>query len=169
MPDRIDTTQSLVLQRAVARLREALDLPEARCYETLEPLVDPEIPKGGDYFLTVSPGDGHFDEGMQDGGGRGQLMERSSFTVTAYTKIRLDRGDHATHLLQKVHRGVLHLKRKILAALVMEDLADEDGRPILRHPLYALQAWRPRYNHQTGIAMIAVGFGTDFDWDLLEE
>lgn len=167
MPDRIDATQSLVVERVVARLREALDLSEGRCYETLEPLLEPEIPKGGDYFLTVSPGDGHFDEGMQDGGGRAQLMERSSVTVTAYTKIRLDRGDHAAGILQEVNRGVLHLKRKILAVLVGEDLADEEGNLLLRHPLYALQSWRPRYLAKSGIAMIAVGFGTDFDWDLL--
>jgi len=168
MADRIDTTQSLVLQRVVARLREALDLPEGRCYETLEPLADPEIPKGGDFFVTVSPGEGQFDEGMQDGGGRAQLMERSSVTVTAYTKIRLDRSDHATHLLQKIHRGVLPLKHKLLAVLAGEDLTDEAGNRLLRHPLYALQAWRPRYNRESGIAMIAVAFGTDFDWDLLE-
>ena len=50
MPDRIDTTQSLVLQRAVARLREALDLPRSAVLRTLEPLADPEIPKGATIF-----------------------------------------------------------------------------------------------------------------------
>lgn len=162
---RIDTTQDVILTRIVARLRDALSLPAHRCYETLEPLVDPPIPKGGDYFLTVSPGDGRFDEGMQVGGGIGQLMELSSVTVTAYAKIALDPGDQATQILHKVSRGTLPIKGLILGALVGHDLADESGNYLLRQHIYALQAWRPRYNPDSKIAMIAVGFGVDFDWD----
>lgn len=163
---RIDTTQAMILSRIVARLRDVLELPEHRCYETLEPLVDPPIPKGGDYFLTVSPGDGRFDEGMQVGGGAAQLMEMSSVTVTAYARIALDPADRATQILQKVNRGMLPLKQAILVALVGHDLADEEDNTLLRAQLYAVQAWRPRYMPDSKIAMIAVGFGTDFDWDL---
>jgi hypothetical protein len=163
---RIDITQDVVVERVVARLRDVLDLPDSRCYETLEPLIDPQIPKGGDFFLTVSPGNGHYDVGMQNGGGRDQLMEQSSVSVTAYTKIRLDAADRATKLLHEVHRGVLPLKKKILDALVGVDLEDAEGNTFLRQPLYAMQSWAPRYNQDSGIAAIAVAFGTDFDWDL---
>ena len=90
---------------------------------------------------------------MQDGGGRGQLMERSSFTVTAYTKIRLDRGDHATHLLQKVHRGVLHLKRKSSPRWSWKTSRTRTAARSCA--IRSMPSRRPRYNHQTGIAMIA--------------
>jgi len=163
---RIDTTEDIVLTRIVARLRSELTLPDHRCYETLEPLVDPPVPKGGDYFLTVSPGDGRFDEGMQVGGGADQLMEMSSVTVTAYSKIVLDPGDRATQILHKVSRGMLPIKKLILGSLVGHDLLDGDGNSLLRAYLYAIQSWRPRYNKDSKIAMIAVGFGTDYDWDL---
>jgi hypothetical protein len=163
---RIDTTQDIVLTRIVARLQGALGLPEHRCYETLEPLVDPPIPKGGYYFLTVSPGDGRYDEGMQVGGGAEQLMEMASVTVTAYALIALDPGDTATEILHKVNRGMLPIKKAILDALVGHDLTDSGGNYLLRQQIYAIQAWRPRYNKDTKIAMIAVGFGTDFDWDI---
>lgn len=166
---RIDTTQDTILTQIVARLRDVLDLPAHRCYETLEPLTDPPVPKGGEYFLTVSPGDGHFDEGMQAGGGAAQLMERSSVSVTAYAKIALDPGDQATEILHEVSRGMLPIKKGILRALVGHDLQDEDDNYLLRSQLYALQSWRPRYLPDAKIAMIAVGFGTDFDWDLTED
>lgn len=163
---RIDTTQDIILARIVARLRDQLNLPDHRCYETLEPLVDPKIPKGGDCFLTVSPGDGRFDEGMQAGGGAEQLMEQSSVTVTIYAKIALDPADRATQILHKVSRGMFPLKRDVLAALVGHDLADADGNYLLRSQLYAIQSWRPRYNQTAKIAMTAVAFGVDYDWDL---
>lgn len=163
---RIDVTQEVVLARIVARLRDVLDLPEHRCYETLEPLADPPIPKGGDYFLTVSPGDGRFDVAMQEAAGAEQLQELASVTVTAYSKIALDPGDRATEILHKVSRGMLPLKRGILAALVGHDLLDEDGNSFLRSYLYAIQSWRPRYNADSKIAAVAVAFGTDYDWDL---
>ena len=163
---RIDITQTVVVRRIVARLRDVLDLPDHRCYETLEPLVDPPIPKGGEYFLTVSPGDGRFDVPMQEAAGAAQLMELASVTVTAYAKIALDPGDRATEILHKVARGMLPIKGDILRALVGHDLVDEDGNTFLRAYLYAMQSWRPRYNADTKIAMIAVAFGTDYDWDL---
>lgn len=162
---RIDTTQDVILTRIVARLRSYLGLPEHRCYETLEPLVDPPVPKGGDYFLTVSPGDGTFDEEMQVGGGQDQLTELSSVTVTGYAKIALDPGDQATQILHKVSRGMLPIKQGILSALAAHDLLDSSGNQILRSYMHALRSWRPRYDPDSKIAMIAVSFGTDFDWD----
>lgn len=166
---RIDSTQDAILTAVVARLREILQLGEALCYETLEPLTDPPIPKGGEYFLTVSPGDGTFDEALQAGGGRFQVTELGSVTVTAYAKIRLDPGDRATEILHTVGRGMAHIKAAILDALVGHDLEDAAGDLLLRHPLYAMRSWRPQYNPDTGIARVAVGFGVDFDWDLSTE
>jgi len=163
---RIDTTPDVILTRIVARLRAVLELPAHLCYETLEPLVDPPIIKGGDYLLTVSPGNGRFDEGMQIGGGAEQLMEQTSVVVTAYAKIALDPGDKATQILHAVNRGMLPIKKLILAALVGHDLEDADGNQLLRQFLYALQSFKPQYNLESKIAMIAVGCGVDFDWDL---
>jgi len=163
---RIDTTQDVVLTRIVARLRDQLDLPDHRCFETLEPMTDPLVPKGGDYLITVSPGDSRFDVDMQDAAGANQLMEMGSVTVTAYAKIALDPGDRATKIIHEVNRGMAPIKLRILKALVGHDLEDEDGNYLLRQLIYAMQAWRPQYNLDTKIARIAVGFGVDFDWDL---
>jgi hypothetical protein len=166
---RIDSTQDAILKAVVDRLREILQLSKALCYETLEPLVDPPIPKGGEYFLTVSPGDSVFDEALQAGGGRFQLTEMGSVTVTAYAKIRLDAGDRVTEVLHTVGRGMMPIKLRILDALVGHDLADAAGDLLLRHPIYAMRSWRPQYNAESGIARVAVGFGTDFDWDMSTE
>lgn len=163
---RIDSTQDVILTRIVARLRDELELPATRCYETLTPLDEPPIPKGGDYFLTVSPGNGSFDVEMQSGGGVYQLMEMSSVTVTGYAMVALDPVDKETQVLHKVTRGTLPIKRAILKALAGHDLQDGDDNEMLRSFIYAIRAWNPQYNRDTKMARFAIAFGIDFDWDL---
>ena len=65
-------------------------------------------------------------------------------------------------------RGLIILKRRLLKALVGEDLATEaDGTEgFLRNLLYAKSATQPQWDEKKGIAWIGVDFGVDFDWDL---
>jgi len=163
---RIDTDHVTIVSRIVARLRSELALPDHRCYETLVPLVDPPIPKGGPFFVTVSPGGGRFDDAMFVGGGENQVSEQASVTVCAYAKIALDPGDRATQIMTEETRGMLRLKQRILKALSGHDLTDASGDTLLRSLLQPLQDWEPQYNFESKIARIGVGFATDFDWDL---
>ena len=166
---RIDVTQSAILDRLVDFLRAELPLGERSCYLTINPAAVPVIPKGGDYFVTVSPGPGRFVEGEQV---PVNVTEEWSITVTAFTRIKLDSTDHDKQVLLNAARGLIVLKRRLLKALVGVDLAIEaDGAEgFLRNLLFAKSATRPEHGQWTGgeqmLSWISVDFGVDFDWDL---
>jgi len=160
---RLDIQQDEVIERIVARLLAYLELGTRQVFETLEPLAPPTIPKGGPYFVTVSPGEGDFIEGEQ---APGNITEEWYVTVTAYSRIRLDSTDHDQKLLRDASRGLLILKKKLLAALVGQDITDTGGDTFLRQLLFAKRAERPRHDRDKGIAWISVTFGVHFDWEL---
>lgn len=164
--DRIDALPTVILQRIAARLRSELGLNDRQVFLTLEPTAAPTIPPGGDVCLTVALGDGRFDEANQIGGTRETLVEETSVTVTAYVRTKLDAGDHAEALLLEAARGLLVWKQRILKALDGIDLADDNDSRLLVQYLNAIQSWRPRIDGHTQIAMIAVAFTVDFNWDL---
>ncbi len=167
MGARVDLTQDVVLKALTSHLRDALKLNERNCYETFDPL-SPAIPKGGDYFVTVSSGDGVFPEGEQDAG---NLTEEWIVIVTAYSRIRLDSPDHDERLLHDPRRGMFELKRKILKALVGEDVLYQ-GNTFLRNLLYVKRAPRPQVvqipgsSGNSGLALISLEFGVDWDWNI---
>ena len=165
---RIDIKQDVVLERVVARLRDQLKMNDRQCYETLDAFSPPIIPKGGAWCVAVSAGDSAFETGEQ---APGNFTEDWDITVTAYTRMALDPADHAEKLLRAKGRGMLVLKRKILAALVGHDLTNEDADTFLRTPLYAKRAHRPVViesldGTKTLLGLQSVDFGVDFDWDL---
>ncbi len=162
----IDTVQSLVLACITTKLRTALSLNCSTCYETLDPLVAPNIPPGGNYIVTVALGDGTFPREMQEGGGFYQVEEDSGVVVSAWTKPKLDRPDQARIALHEEARGLLVVKRKILEALTGQQLFDESGNPLLRNYIYAMHAYRPAQDPASKLYRISVEFGVDFDWDL---
>ncbi len=162
---RSDITQTDVLTAIMLQLRSSLGLNARQCFETLEPLSPPVIPKGGDYFVSVAPGEGVFVDGEQ---AAGNCTEEWSIIVTAYTRIRLDSTDHEQLLLQDTSRGLLILKAKILAALVGGD-PTSGGNPFMRDLIFAQQAERPRHGDMgkaQDIGSISIYFGVHFDWDL---
>lgn len=173
---RIDVDQSVVLERIVDRLRSALDLTERQCFIALSPQHLPKMPKGGEYFVAVSGGGGQFVEGEQV---PGNITEQWSVYVTAYSRIQLDSTDHADSLLMDDGRGLLKMKKRILAALVGQDLtvdteessgSSEIAPTFLRQLLFARSATEPGAaelnpgNLQIGV--ITLEFGVEFDWDL---
>lgn len=162
---RSDITQTDVLTAIVLQLRSSLALNDRQCFETLEPLEPPVIPKGGEFFVSVAPGEGVFVDGEQ---APGNCTEEWSIIVTAYTRIRLDSTDHEKSLLQDASRGLLILKAKILAALVGGD-PTSGGEPFMRDLIFAQQAERPRHGamgKSRDIGSISIYFGVNFDWDL---
>jgi len=166
---RIDVTQATVLQRIVERLRSQLSLPEQRCYETLDadsPLV---VPPGGEFFLTISPGQGRFVEGEQ---AIGNVTEEWTVIVAAFIRIHLDEAGRDLEVLLQTGRGMFPIKRRILAALVGHDLTDDNGETFLRNLLYVIAVAAPRVieggrtSGPLSLYQMTLEIGVDFDWEL---
>ena len=164
---RIDAGQIDVLNAVVSRLQEVLDLTDRQCYPVAREQDVPSIPVGGDYWLTVAPGDGTFEPEEQV---EGNITENAEITVTAYTRIKTDSTGHDRYLLMDNARGLLSIKKNILAALCGHDLATTGGDVFLRQWLHAKRASAPdlasagRDGNVFGV--IRVTFGVIFDWRL---
>lgn len=154
-----------MLGRIVEHLRSALKLADSQCVEAIEPDAPPHIARGGDFFITVSPGDGMFIDGEQQ---IGNITEEWSVAVTAYSRIRLDPSDTDEKLLRDTARGLLEAKRLILKALVGQDLTDADDSTdtFLRQLLHAERCGRPRYDDKQNIGWLSIDFGVHYDWEL---
>jgi len=169
---RVDTTESIVLDRTLARLRSELDMDERTCYASVEPLA-PVIPMGGPWFVAVSLRDGTF-EGSEQGRLTlptlsGNATEAVDLTVTAYVRMALDSSDHAFRRLSDTSRGLLFRKRQILKAMVGWDLLTGSGNEVLRSLMFATRAARPmmvRVDNRPGLilGMLQVDFRAVYDW-----
>ena len=164
----IDTDQHAVLTAVVKLLQTQLALDDRHCFETLTPLQTFGNPQSGDFWVTVSPDGGSFSEGeqFQAGGGAAQCVEFAEITVLAFTRIRLDGTDRDTKLLHDLRRGLFGLKKKLLAALVGQQLVDATGNQLLRSLIAAKRPIKPDYDKDQAIGWIGVVFSADFDWDL---
>lgn len=163
----IDTDQDAVLRAAIKLLQDKLGLDASHCFETTVPLQAFGNPQSGDFWVTVSPDGGSFAEGQfQTGGGEFQCTEFGELTVMGFTRIRLDRTDRDTHLLHDLKRGLLGIKKKLLAALVGQQLFDEQGNELLRSLIAAKRPIKPDYDKDQATGWIGIVFSTDFDWDL---
>jgi hypothetical protein len=169
---RVDVTQDVVLERILARLRSELGLNERQCYETLDALAPPAIPKGGEWFVAISPTEGQFIEGEQ---ASPNVTEEWGIIATIYTRLALDSTDHDEKLLRDATRGLLVLKKELLAALIGRDLqlesADDTGDTFVRQLIFARTCHRPMILERQGepramLGMLSIDFGIHFDWDL---
>ena len=162
--DKVDVTQGDLSTAIVARLQTALGLNDRNCFETIAP-DQPNMVPGGDFFVTVSPGGGQFEQGEQSAP---NVTEYTDVVVTAYTRIRTDSTGHDQQLLQDLKRGLLTLKRMLLKALVGQWLNPAYN---LRQSVYARGSEAPKVLQDahagTLLGAISVTFGVDFDWDLL--
>ncbi len=169
---RVDTTESIVLDRILARLRSELGLDARTCYASVEPWA-PIIPKGGAWFVSVALLDGVFEEGEQ---GRltlptlaGNTTEAVDLKVTGYVRMDLDSTDHATKRLSHVTRGLLERKRQILKALVGWDLLTTSGNAVFRSLMFATRSAPPimvRSDDLPGLilGMLTIDFRAIYDW-----
>lgn len=169
---RTDTVQADILERILVRLRVKLGLNDRTCFEVLAP-DQPNMVPGGDFFVTVSPGGGQFEQGEQARSGFGTLAnvtEYSDAVVTAYCRIRLDSTGHDQYLLRDARRGLLFLKKQILSVLVGQDVVLDTGDTVLRQTLYVRGVEAPKMLQDssagTYLGAISITFGVDFDWDL---
>lgn len=165
-----DGDQGDILDAIVLRLRSQLDLGEKNCYEAGE---NPEIaiPTGGDFWLVVEQGGGHFNE-IEDQHLH-QCCESSDVIVTIYSRIKTDRTNSDANLLKDEKRGLLKIKNRVLRALVGHALILVDDTAPLRNPIYAKNAGAPGggtlANSQIKLGKLALTFGVDFDHDLTIE
>jgi len=160
-----DITQSDVVKSLVTRLRDQLSLNERQCYRTIHPLTKARTPPG-DWWVTVSAGEGYFDAPLFEGGGRNQLSEDLQVTVTGYSRVRLDSTGHDEQLLDELERGLFHIKRRLLDAVAGIDLLDADGNPFLREFLVPRSATRPEYDEAEYTGWISIVFSMQYDWEL---
>jgi hypothetical protein len=144
-----------------------LTLTERQCYAVARPQDVPAIPPGGDYWLTVSLGSGDFADEEQVAG---NVTEDTEIIVSGYTRIKTDSTSHDGFLLMDDARGLLAIKKKILGALVGQDLADEDGDEFLRQWLHARRCEAPDLvvagRDGVNCGVIRITFGVSFDWKL---
>lgn len=161
---RIATTQSTVLARVVARLIAEIDeLSESNCYEVAEP--EPTVERSHNLFCQVSIGDGRYDESAIDGAGFNQVMESGLVWVTIFSRMKLDQAQHAKQALYDASRGLLTLKKSVLAALSGHDLVTEGGDSILVNYMSPTSSTRPLKDWDK-FSTVAVAFTTDFEWNL---
>jgi hypothetical protein len=117
-------------------------------------------------FLCVAPTDAEFPEEIQIGGGAMTCMEWGAVGVWIFSDSRLDQVGHMAAALYDENEGLLELKRRVLRALVGQDLTGGDGaQPLLAELVPAKQFDKPRKNPQ-GLWFIKLVFGALFMWDL---
>jgi hypothetical protein len=167
MASRIDIVEVDVLASVLLRVQTELGLNDRQCYPVRDVLYVPVIPPGGDYFVTISVGDGIFNEGEQI---PQQCIENSEFTVSGFTRIKTDSTGHDGYMLTDASRGTLPIKRKILKALVGKDLEDADGTTFLRQLVFAKRASAPEIVEigDKGVlcGVVRITFGIKYDWNL---
>jgi len=147
----------------LSRLRSELDLEANQCFLAYQPLALSELPRGGDYFLAVSPGGGRFEPAEQVAG---NVTEDWTFTVTIYVRSALDRADEAEQALLSATGGLYERKRQVLAALVGWDTGLAQ-----RQLTYCIQSSAPQLlerlgSPQTLLWALSLEFGLPFDWEL---
>ncbi len=156
---RSDISQTDVMTAIVALLRSELDLNERQCFLAIE-AGQPTIPTGGDYWLTVAPGDGIFVDGEQ---AEDNCTEETTVTVTAYARMMRDSTDRDTKTLQDATQGLLVLKGKVLEVLVGADPISNQGT-FVRDVIFAKRPERSGVGQNGIAAWMSIDFGVNFDW-----
>lgn len=161
---RINVSQATVLDAVVARLISQIpDFNAANCFISAVP--SPELQNAHNLFCTVWVTEGKFDESIIEGAGQEACAENAGVLVTVSNKVKLDQKHHHKMILEEASRGLLVLKRLILKALVVHDLATGSDT-FLRNLTMPTSSPQPGYDEKAGVAWLPIVFSTDFDWDL---
>ncbi len=168
---RSNAQQTEVLKAIVDHYRTTLSLDNARAFLSIES-VSARIPRSGDWWLTISPGEGNFDQEMIAAGVVEQCTEDSRFIVSGHLRQFLDPTDEDAELLVGNTESLLNLKRTILKTICGVDLL-VGGNTFSRELISPLSVrapilYEPIDQEEGGlqIAVISVTFGLSFDWDL---
>lgn len=167
------TDQVEVFEAILDRLRD--QIPEFNKPNTCFIVADPEqfLPEERQTLcLTVAPHAGDFDAEAFTGGGDDVVLERSGFTVTVWSRIKLDRPDEQTIAVKDTQRGLFPLKQKILRAILVDDTdgegwmpTDNAGAPLLTDYIAPVSAGFPAVMHK-GCITLSIAFSLNWAWDL---
>jgi hypothetical protein len=173
MPTRVDVDQSAVLEAVVKQLINAYPgggLSDKTCYLADEPDA-PEDPVD-DLYITVSMGNGTFNNALFVGGGPKQCSEETQVIVSIWCRVESDEPGHNKEALTNRNSGILRHKARVLRALAGADLQinypENAGgtNNFLRQWLIPITATVPEKKNENGYSGLAIVFGADFDWDL---
>lgn len=175
---RVDIDQSHVLDAFVLAIRNAAmpdgsRLNEKTCFLSMYP----EPYKFSDtVFVTVSPGEGKFGEGFQEGGGVHQTTEEMLIFVTIWSRHPPNQIGHDATGLVDPTRGLYSIKSKILRAICSQDLTanyppgTQGVQQFLRNQVFAVGCTQPQMHkdeQQKGAySFIILSFKISWDWDL---
>lgn len=115
--------------------------------------------------LTVAPHAGDFDQGVFDGAADDGILERSGFTVTVWSTIKLDRPDEQTIAMRDAKRGLFPLKKKLLIALSGYMPENTSGAPLLTDYIAPVSAGFPQVARK-GLITMSLSFSLNWAWDL---
>lgn len=167
--------QATILERIVARLISQIEVlqPET-CF--VSDLPTPIVwPPSSDLFVTVSPGEGEYDQGMFAAAGEQQVCERGSFIVAVFKSQQADSISAAqTVMLQPGEGSLAYWKLAILQALLKDAWEPSNNvGPLLRDALYPIRASKPEEIRQWGDdesgprwSRMMMAFGITWDWDI---
>ena len=117
-----DTTQLLVLQSVVAKLR--LDIPrfnnETVCFVCDQPWPSVEVNES--LFCTVAPMSSSFSQDHPIGAGPEGIIEIAGFMVSVFSRIETDQIERSVLSFTDPDRGLLILKRLVLKSLAGQQL-----------------------------------------------
>lgn len=151
-------------------------LTDLSCFISDQPIPN-SIPGGG-YCVTVSMGDGTFDQQLFLGAGAVTLCEESQIIVTVLSQIVLDRIPQAEKAMLDEDRGlVANWKRNILRTLLLNDPSAgpeskpwepaKGDKPLCRNFPRPTHASSPGdVPGKAGWIGCQITFAVDFDWDL---
>jgi hypothetical protein len=164
--DIVDSSQADILDAVERFYSRVLKLPAASLFPSQQPMAPPAGLPGGNFWLTVTVGDGSFplEEQFPE-----QLREEVEITVTGFSRVELDEKGRDHKLLKDAERGLLAIKRKILS-IIGQQLKKPDGTPIGADRIYARRATRPEAvsNERDNLGTVSVSFALAFDWELPE-
>lgn len=155
-----------LLTAVVTRLRSALNIAEAECFISLDPLAKLRSP--GDLVFVVSPLSGQFDQGMIEGGGREQVTADTGFTVTIRTYVQLDEAGHDVVALNDRDVGIMQAATDVLSALTLWEPLDASDNLLLRDMLSpsGYEIGKGSGNKNRTETYFQIAFKTVFDWGL---
>lgn len=158
--NRNQSSEDEVLGLIVDHLRTKLGLSESLCQEVVSPDVK-WLPPSGDVWVSVASNGSTFDGGTQHGGGRNTLWEMLEFTVTGYSRCRLDRTNTDRGLIHDAKRGLTIIKQRILSALVAADLSPGLTSILIQPPL-VVSTGPINIDHEAMVGWKSINFRVGF-------
>lgn len=151
----------IAIRRRVAE--ECADGNDRAVYISIDPDFVAPAPNSGTFFYVVSPMNGGFNDAYLVGGGELQATAETGVSVSVYSALQLDQGQHDASFLTNLSLGIVERWRHILAALTNWTPTLNDVL-MTRDPLLPTNFGIKR--HTRALGGIEQAFSLTFDWYL---